>query len=82
MRRLHHLVGVAAGILGERGQRLLVAEQEDATVVEDAVLAAWKHFSEAIQVYPDTGPNWGSCNALAAPLFFSKPKPPALDVSR
>lgn len=40
--------------------------------VEDA-MAAWKHFSEAIQVYPDTGPNWGSCNALASPLFFEQP---------
>lgn len=48
--------------------------------VEDA-LAAWKHFSEAIQVYPDTGPNWGSCNALAAPLFFQKPKPRAMTVN-
>jgi hypothetical protein len=48
--------------------------------VEDA-MAAWKHFSEAIQVYPDTGPNWGSCNALAAPLFFENPTPRAMTVN-
>lgn len=48
--------------------------------VEDA-LKAWKHFSEAIQVYPDTGPNWGSCNAVASPLFFEKPKPRAMTLS-
>ena len=27
---------------------------------------------------PTPGPNWGSCNALAAPLFFAKPKPRAM----
>jgi hypothetical protein len=55
-----------------------IARREFGEGNEDAVLAAWKHFSEAIQVYPDTGPNWGSCNALASPLFFSKPKPRAM----
>ena len=55
-----------------------IARREFGAGNEDAVLAAWKNFSEAIQVYPDTGPNWGSCNALAAPLFFSKPKPRAM----
>ena len=55
-----------------------IARREFGKDSEDAVLAAWKHFSEAIQVYPDTGPNWGSCNALAAPFFFSKPKPRAM----
>jgi hypothetical protein len=55
-----------------------IARREFGAGSEDAVLTAWKHFSEAIQVYPDTGPNWGSCNALAAPLFFSKPKPRAM----
>ena len=55
-----------------------IARREFGEGSEDAVLAAWQHFSEAIQVYPDTGPNWGSCNALASPLFFSKPKPRAM----
>jgi hypothetical protein len=55
-----------------------IARREFGRGSEDSVLAAWKCFSEAIQVYPDTGPNWGSCNALAAPLFFTKPKPRAM----
>ena len=55
-----------------------IARREFGAGSEEAVLAAWKRFSEAIQVYPDTGPNWGSCNALAAPLFFEKPKPRAM----
>jgi hypothetical protein len=55
-----------------------IARREFGAGSEDAVIAAWKHFSAAIQVYPDTGPNWGSCNALAAPLFFAKPKPRAM----
>ena len=55
-----------------------IARREFGPGSEEAVLAVWRHFSEAIQVYPDTGPNWGSCNALAAPLFFSKPKPRAM----
>ncbi len=55
-----------------------IARREFGAGNEDRVLAAWKHFSEAIQVYPDTGPNWGSCNAVASPLFFEKPKPRAM----
>lgn len=58
-----------------------IARREFGAGQEDAVLAAWKHFSEAIQVYPDTGPNWGSCNALASPLFFEKPKPRAMTLA-
>ena len=50
-----------------------------ARAVKTAVLAAWRHFSEAIQVYPDTGPNWGSCNALAAPLSFRETEAPRDD---
>lgn len=55
-----------------------IARREFGAGQEEAVLAAWKRFSEAIQVYPDTGPNWGSCNAVASPLFFEKPKPRAM----
>lgn len=58
-----------------------IARREFGAGSEEAVLEAWKHFSEAIQVYPDTGPNWGSCNALAAPLFFQKPKPRAMTLN-
>jgi hypothetical protein len=45
---------------------------------ESSVLAAWKSFSEAIKLVPDTGPNMGTNNAVAAPLFFEKPKPRAM----
>ncbi|MFN0167504.1 MAG: hypothetical protein ACKV22_13820 [Bryobacteraceae bacterium] len=55
-----------------------IARREFGAGNEDRALAAWKHFSEAIQAYPDTGPNWGSCNAVASPLFFEKPKPRAM----
>lgn len=55
-----------------------IARREFGAGNEELALEAWKRFSEAIQVYPDTGPNWGSCNALAAPLFFEKPKPRAM----
>lgn len=55
-----------------------IARREFGPGSEAFVLAAWKSFSEAIQVYPDSGPNWGSCNAVAAPLFFTKPKPRAM----
>jgi hypothetical protein len=58
-----------------------IARREFGEGNEESALAAWKLFSEAIQVYPDTGPNWGSCNALAAPLFFSKPKPRAMTLA-
>lgn len=57
-----------------------IARREFGPGQEELALAAWKSFSEAIQVYPDTGPNWGSNNALAAPLFFEKPKPRAMTV--
>ncbi len=55
-----------------------IARREFGGAAVDGVLKAWKSFSDAIQVYPDTGPNWGSCNALASPLFFEKPKPRAM----
>ncbi|WP_337176670.1 hypothetical protein [Paludisphaera sp.] len=55
-----------------------IARREFGAGGEDDVLAAWKSFSEAIRVYPDTGPNWGSNNAVASPLFFAKPKPRAM----
>ena len=47
---------------------------------EDRVLAAWEHFSKAIRLVPDTGPNMGVTNALGAPLFFEKPQPRAIVV--
>jgi hypothetical protein len=41
---------------------------------EDAVLNAWRHFSAAIRLDPDTGPTVGGNNAVANPLYFEKPK--------
>ncbi len=51
----------------------MIARRDFGAGSEDDVLAAWKSFSEAVQVYPDTGPNWGSNNAVAAPMFFEQP---------
>jgi len=45
---------------------------------EDLVLKAWKHFSSAIRLDPDTGPLPGGNNAVAHPLFFQKPEPRAM----
>ena len=55
-----------------------IARRKFGTRSEDDVLDAWKHFSEAIKVFPDTGPNWGTNNAVACPFFFEKPKPGAM----
>jgi hypothetical protein len=37
------------------------------------VLKAWDHFSQAIRLVPDTGPNMGTNNAIGNPLFFQEP---------
>jgi hypothetical protein len=42
---------------------------------EEGVLAAWKHFSDAIRLVPDTGPRMGTTNSVGSPLFFDKPQP-------
>jgi hypothetical protein len=34
---------------------------------------AWEHFSQAIQLVPDTGPNMGTNNSVGNPLFFKVP---------
>ncbi|MEO5996564.1 MAG: hypothetical protein ABIN89_07540 [Chitinophagaceae bacterium] len=34
---------------------------------------AWKYFSEAIRLVPDTGPNMGTNNAVGNPIFFQVP---------
>jgi hypothetical protein len=56
------------------------ARREFGPGAEDLVLAAWEHFSKAIRLVPDTGPNMGVTNALGAPLFFEKPQPRAIVV--
>lgn len=37
------------------------------------VIAAWKHFSRAIELMPDTGPYMGTNGAIGCPLFFQLP---------
>jgi hypothetical protein len=41
----------------------------------DNVLKAWDHFSQAIRLIPDTGPNMGTNNAVGNPIFFREPSP-------
>ena len=55
-----------------------IARREFGAGNENAVLAAWKSFSDAIKLVPDTGPNMGTNNSVATPLFFEKPKPRAM----
>ena len=58
-----------------------IARREFGAGNEDSVLAAWKSFSEAIKLVPDTGPNMGTNNSVATPLFFEKPKPRAMTLA-
>ncbi|MEB2359918.1 MAG: hypothetical protein HUU41_11780 [Bryobacteraceae bacterium] len=55
-----------------------MARREFGAGSEDLVLTAWKRFSEAIKLVPDTGPNMGTNNSVATPLFFRKPKARAM----
>lgn len=52
------------------------ARREFGAGSEKLVLAAWGRFSKAIRLVPDTGPYMGTTNAVAAPLFFEKPRQP------
>lgn len=54
-------------LLGAVAARKFGAEQKE------MVLEAWNHFSQAIRVTPDTGPNMGTNNAVGNPLFFQEP---------
>jgi len=40
---------------------------------KELVLKAWDHFSQAIRLVPDTGPNMGTNNAVGNPLFLKEP---------
>ncbi len=55
-----------------------IAQREFGSGSQNLVLSAWQHFSDAIKLVPDTGPNMGTNNSVATPLFFSKPKPRAM----
>tara|TARA_R110002049_G_scaffold72490_1_gene186995 strand:+ start:105445 stop:107829 length:2385 start_codon:yes stop_codon:yes gene_type:complete len=52
-----------------------IARREFGRGSEDRVVQAWQHFSNAIQLVPDTGPSMGTNNAVAHPLFFDEPPP-------
>jgi len=52
-----------------------IARREFGPGSEELVLKAWEHFSEAIQLVPDTGPSMGTNFAVANPLFFQQPPP-------
>jgi hypothetical protein len=55
-----------------------IARREFGPGNEDLAQAAWRHFSDAIKLVPDTGPNMGTNNSVATPLFFEQPKPRAM----
>jgi len=56
------------------------AKREFGAGSEKPVLEAWDHFSRAIRLVPDTGPNMGTTNAIGAPFFFETPEPLAMTV--
>jgi hypothetical protein len=58
----------------------LIARREFGAGAEEHVLKAWRRFSDAIRLVPDTGPNMGVNNAVATPMFFEKPRPRAMTV--
>lgn len=53
------LAAAASAIFGEQQKNL--------------VITAWDHFSRAIRLVPDTGPNMGTNSAIGNPLFFEEP---------
>lgn len=55
-----------------------IARREFGKGSESLVVSAWNHFSEAIKLVPDTGPNMGTNNSVATPLFFEQPEPRAM----
>jgi hypothetical protein len=50
-----------------------VAARDFGPAGKERVLQAWNHFSQAIRLVPDTGPNMGTNNAIGNPLFFLEP---------
>ena len=50
-----------------------IAARDFGTGEKEMVLKAWDHFSRAIRLVPDTGPNMGTNNAVGNPLFFQEP---------
>ena len=50
-----------------------IAAREFGPENRNAVLKAWRLFSEAIRLVPDTGPYMGTGNAVGNPIFFTEP---------
>ncbi|HWQ53008.1 MAG TPA: hypothetical protein VN442_04940 [Bryobacteraceae bacterium] len=57
-----------------------IARREFGPGSEDLALTAWDHFSKAIALLPDTGPNMGTTNSIGSPFFFQEPKVRAVEV--
>jgi hypothetical protein len=55
-----------------------IARREFGAGNEDLAQTAWNRFSAAIRLVPDTGPNMGTNNSVATPLFFEQPQPRAM----
>ena len=51
-----------------------IAAREFGEENREKVLEAWKLFSEAIRLLPDTGPYMGTSNAIGNPIFFREPQ--------
>lgn len=51
-----------------------IARREFGPGAEAGALKAWEHFSKAIRLVPDTGPNMGTTNSVGSPFFFERPK--------
>ena len=49
------------------------AARDFGTGGREKVLKAWDHFSQAIRLVPDTGPNMGTNSSVGNPLFFAEP---------
>jgi len=54
-------------LFGNMASRIFGKDQKE------LVLKAWDHFSQAIRLVPDTGPNMGTNNAIGNPLFLKEP---------
>jgi hypothetical protein len=60
-----------------------IARREFGPGSEAAVLEAWKHFSEAIRLAPDTRTGaMGTNNSIGSPFFFEKGRPRAMTLER
>lgn len=52
-----------------------IARRDFGAGSEELVLDAWKQFSAAVRLVPDTGPTVGGNYAVANPLFLEQPEP-------